>query len=210
MSTAVVPSFTDNALLTGALASPVTLAFGAKTSGSVDLRTKYGGYLSLELGRRGATAPGTALTIAIYRIKGNDVAGAARTLHWSNLTSLTAGNTTTVAADAAAAQSVVVVASGTGIAAGDVHCIWDAANARLEFPAVSKVSGTTVTYRDLLQYTHTQGQADNVSRIADVYSDIWLPGGAIYHVFVDYGASGSGSDYVARASITTYDQDTIG
>ena len=48
-----------------------------------------------------------------------------------------------------------------------------------------------------------------MTRIADVFPQIWLQGGSLWELVVDYGAASSGADYVIEAKAQTYDSDTI-
>ena len=74
---------------------------------------------------------------------------------------------------------------------------------------MSKVSGSTLVLDDNLGFTHTAAQADNVTRIADVFPPVWLQGGTLWEVVVDYGAAGSGADYVVQVLGQVYDSDSI-
>ena len=205
MATAT-PVWTDNVSVIAA----ATLAAGSKTRGTIDLRAKFGAMLFLRLGRKGATAPASAIQAQIRRVLNNDGAGGIHPGAPIPLAgSTTTGQSTTVSADSASGQNVLNVASVTNFAAGDVICIYDSGFARLEFHRVSKVSGSTLVLDDNLGYSHTAAQADNVTRIADVFAPVWLNGGSLWEIVVDYGASATGSDYVVECRAQTYDSDTI-
>jgi len=206
MATAT-PSWTDNVSVIAA----ATLAAGSKTRGTIDLRSKFGAFLFVRLGRKGATAPGAAIQVQIRRVLNNDSAGG---IHPGAAIPLAGGTSTgqatTVNSDSASGQNVLNVASVTNFAAGDVICIYDSGFSRLEFARVSKVSGSTLVLDDNLGYSHTAAQADNVTRMGDVFSPVWLNGGSLWETVVDYGGTGTGSDYVVEAKAQTYDSDSIG
>src|SRR5438067_5716584 len=199
MATAT-PNWTDNVSVIAA----ATLTAGNKTRGTIDLRSKFGAFLFVRLGRKGATAPGSAIQVQVRRVLNNDAAGG---IHPGAAIPL-AGNTstgqaTTVSSDSASGQNVLNVASVTNFAAADTICIYDSSFARLEFHRVSKVSGSTLVLDDNLGYSHTAAQADNVTRMADVFSPLWLNGGSLWETVVDYGGTGTGSDYVVEARAQT-------
>ena len=70
MATAT-PSWTDNV----SVISATTLAAGSKTRGTLDLRSKFGAFLFVRLGRKGSTAPGSAIQVQVRRVLNNDGAG---------------------------------------------------------------------------------------------------------------------------------------
>ena len=74
---------------------------------------------------------------------------------------------------------------------------------------MSKVVASTLVMDSPLGFAHTAAQADNVTRQADVFSPVWLHGGALWEAVIDYGAATSGADYVAQALAQVYDSDTI-
>jgi len=118
------------------------------------------------------------------------------------------GQATTVNADSSAGQIILNVASTLSFAAGDMLCIYDSGFTRLEFARVSRVSGSTLILDDELAITHTGAQADNVTKAADVFTPLLLPGGSLWEVVIDYGAATSGSDYVVHAFAQTYDSES--
>ena len=199
------PTFTDNV----SVIAPTSVAAGGLTSGSIDLRTKKGAWLFIAVGRQGATVPAAAMQIKVRRVLNNGTAPSLKNIYVAFASTITANNATTVNVDSASGQLTLGVASATGVVAGDDWCIYDTALTRLEFATVSKVSGTTITFDDNLQYTHTSAQADNVARYADRFTPIWLEGGSLYTVTADYGAAATGSNIVVRAFAQTYDSDLI-
>ena len=187
-----------------------TVAFGNVVRGTLDLRLNYGAMLFVRLGRKGTAAPSTSIKVQIRRVINNGGAGG---LHPGAViplaSSTTTGHATTVNVDSAAGQPILNVASVTGFVAGDLVCLYDAAFARLEFARVSKVAASTLVMDAPLGFAHTAAQADNVTRIADVFAPVWLHGGALWEVIVDYGSPSSGADYVCQALAQVYESDTI-
>ena len=198
--------WTDNVSIIPA----VTLAPGNSTRGTLDLRLNFGAMLFIRLGRKGSTAPNVSLKVQIRRLINNGGAGGAHPGAVVPLASgIATGQATTVNVDSAAGQPILSVASVVGFIAGDIVCLYDAAFARLEFARVSKIAGSTLVLDSPLGFAHTAAQADNVTRQADVFSPIWLHGGALWECVVDYGAATSGADYVCQALAQVYDSDTI-
>ena len=70
MATAT-PNWTDNVSVIAA----ATLAAGNKARGTIDLRSKFGAFLFVRLGRKGSTAPGSAIQALARRVLNNDGAG---------------------------------------------------------------------------------------------------------------------------------------
>lgn len=202
----VTPSWSDNVSVIAA----TTVSAGGTARGTIDLRSKIGAYITLWAGRKGSTAPGTAWQALIRRVNNNGTASPGGISSPVSYTSGTAsGNNTTINADAAAGATSIVVAANTGVAVGDLLCIYDSSFTRLEFVRVSKFSGTTLTLDAPLLYAHTAAQADNVTRVAEMFGPTFVPGGSLIEVVFDYGAAASGADYVVLAKAQTYDSDTI-
>ncbi len=202
----LVPVWVDNVSVIPA--QPI--AFGNTVRGTLDLRLRYGGMLFVRLGRKGTTAPNVSIKAQVRRLVNNGGAGGAHPGAVVPLaSSTTTGHATTVNVDSAAGQPVLNVASVTGFVAADLVCIYDAAFARLEFARVSKIAASTLVMDAPLGFAHTAALADNVTRIADVFAPVWLHGGALWEVVVDYGASTSGADYVCQALAQVYESDTI-
>ncbi len=209
MASTLTPSWTDNT----AVIAAGTVAKGSVASGTLDLRAKFGAFLSLKIGRGGTTALGTAITIWVRRLLNNGAAaqGGPYAVHNQLQSSTTATNgNTTVNVDSASGQNVLNVASVTNFAAGDDICIQDSGGGvtRLEFAKVSKVSGSTLVLDRNLIYSHTAAQADTVRNKADQFNAVWLPGGSSYEVVIDYGAAATGDTATFAAIAQTYDSDS--
>jgi hypothetical protein len=213
MTNTVTASFTDNVSVVAA----AVLARGSTARGTLDLRSKYGAYLFVKIGRGGTTGLTNGVDVRINRVLNNDTAtpGGVHPGGIPLLSSIAAAASTTIGnADANSGQAVVTVASTTSFAAGDLICIQDAdaGVTRLEFQRVSKVAGGangTLTLDRNLQYTHTSLVADTVRNKADVFAPIWLAGGSLWEVIFDYGDDAAGDSVTVQAKAQTYDSDSI-
>src|SRR6266568_4214837 len=106
MATAT-PNWTDNVSVIAA----ATLAAGNAARGTIDLRSKFGAMLSVRLGRKGATAPGSAIQVQVRRVLNNAAAGGIHPGASIPLAGSTAsGNSTTVNSDSNSGQAVLNVA----------------------------------------------------------------------------------------------------
>ncbi|MCP4248074.1 MAG: hypothetical protein GY778_13590 [bacterium] len=202
------PSFTDDV----EVIADGTVAKGAISGGTIDLRAVFGAFLFIALGRGGATALGTAISVQVRPTLGNN-AKAHPNSGSSRSSSTAAATSTTVDGDSASGQTTLNVTSTTGFAAGDLICIQDSGGGvtRLEWARISKITnpgagGELILDRNL-QYTHTAAQADTIRNQADVFSAIWLPGGNLYEVIVDYGAAATGDTATLRVRAQRYDKD---
>src|SRR5438874_7772562 len=93
--------------------------------GTLDLRGKFGAVIYVMLGRKGATAPSSAIQVHIRRVPDNAAPGAGSPVSIFPLSSNTAtGQATTVNADSAAGQRTLNVANTTGFSIGDSVCIY--------------------------------------------------------------------------------------
>jgi hypothetical protein len=214
MSTATTPKFLQNQALAGTLATPQVIAKGALARGTLDLTSEFGAWLMIAVGK-GGTATFTA-GAAVAIVPSIAQAGPSTHIHAnSNLSrnqnlATVNGNTTCATSDSAAGSSTLNVASVTGFSAGDLICIQDAGGGvtRLEFARISKTATGVLTLRNNLQYTHTAAGADTVRNQADVFPRIWVPGGDIIEVVIDYGAETNADSIVAEVIVTPYTQDT--
>jgi hypothetical protein len=172
------PSFTDYVSVVGA----AVLARGSTTRGTIDLKSKHGARLFIDIGRGDTTALTNGVDVLI-RALAND--GTNDLPHPGSigplLSSVAAAASTTVNSDSASGQAALNVASSAGWAAGDLACIQDAGGGvtRLEFQRVSKVAAGVLTLDRNLIFTHTGAGADTV-RIVDVDEVplAYLPGSA--------------------------------
>lgn len=200
---ATTPTWTDSVSILAAQ----TVARGNTVRGTLDLRTKRGAYIFVGIARGGTTGLTNGVVVRIRRTVGNDA-----TLYHSSvveLVSQTAGaNSTTISgSDSNSGQPAINVASATGFAAGQVISIEASDHSRLEFCTVSKVAGAVITADANLKSSHTTAQADLVRNNADNWT-IWIDGGALVEVVVDYGDDAAGDSVTVIAQAQTWDSDT--
>lgn len=215
MANTVTPVYTDNVSVVAAQ----VLARGSRARGTLDLRTKYGAWLFVKIGRGGTTALTNGVDVLVRRVLNNDVAAAGARhpggiqLTMSAPTTACNGNTT-VAGTSAAGQNEVITASVANFAAGDLICVQDAGGGvtRLEWARVSKTTisaGTGLTLDAPLHFAHTLAQGDTVRNKADALSPVWMDGGALWEVCFDYGDDAAGDSATVQALAQTMDSQTI-
>jgi hypothetical protein len=207
------PTYTDNV----AVIAATVLARGSVARGTLDLRSKFGADLFIKIGRGGTTALTNGVNVLVRKVVNNDGASAGAshpTGGYESLSTTAAATSTTVDADSNSGQAVLNVTSTTGFAAGDIICIQDAGAGvtRLEFHRVSKItnpgaSGELNLDRNLT-FTHTAAQADTVRNKSDVFAPIWVRGGSLVAVVIDYGDDSAGESVTVQALAQTYDVDT--
>jgi hypothetical protein len=204
------PFFVRNVPLVGTLSTPQVIAKGGLARGTLDLTTDFGAEFMVSIGKGGTTAFSVAgITMAFA--KSIAQAGPSTKVHGNSLqtrlgNSATCNGNSTIGADAAVGAATITVASGTGFAAGDKICIQDAGGGvtRLEYNVISKISGTTITLRHLLQYAHTAAQADTVRNTADIFVPISFNGGDIVEVVADFGAETGADSLTVQVLATVY------
>ena len=213
MSQTVTPVWTDAVVV---VAPTLVSAAGASVRGTIDLRGKFGMRLFCKIGRLATTVLAAPINVYVRPVLNNGVVGT--NIPFTHPTGPTFQSQIavtvcpTVATTAAAGDKTLVLSSGTSMAAGDVICISDSGGttfARTEFKIVSKVATATLTLESGLDYAHTSGQADIVSRLADVFTPIILPGGSLYEVIFDYSGSATGGDVVVMAHAQRYDSNSV-
>jgi len=204
MATNTTPVFSEVAVL-----AAQSLAKGSIVRGTIDLTAYPGAYILPRIGRGGTTALGTAISVLIRRVYGGSSGTRIHPASGQNRLGGTtaAASTTCATSDSNSGQSVLTVSSGTGFAAGDLLCIADAGLTRTEFGRIAKISAAVITLDAPLQYTHTSAAADTVRNQSDVFTPIWCPGGALWEVIFDYGASASGETVVVEALAQKYTSD---
>lgn len=210
MSQTITPVWTDAVVVV----TPTKIsAAGASVRGTIDLRSKFGARLFVKIGRLTTTVLAAAINVYVRPVLNNGAVGSSLPfLHptgamFQSQTAVTVCPTVATNNQAAGSKSLDLSA-GTSMAEGDVICISDSGGttfARTEFKIVSKVSSNNLTLADGLDYAHTTAQADIVSRLADVFSPIFLAGGSLWEVVFDYSRSATGGDVVVMAHAQTYD-----
>lgn len=209
MTTTLTPAYTDATGANIVVAPQAVAAAAASVRGTLDLRGKFGAYLFCKIGRLTTTVLAAGINVYVRRVLNNGAAGPALHPIGAQFQSQLAVTVCpTVATSAAAGDKTLILSSGTSMAEADVICISDSGGttfARTEFNIVSKVSSATLTLVNGLEYAHTSGQADIVSRLADVFAPMWLSGGSLYEVIFDYSRSATGGSVVVMAHAQTYD-----
>lgn len=214
MSSTITQNWTDAVVVI----APTKLSSGGSgiARGTIDLRTKKGARLFLKLGRLTTTVLATAINIYVRPVLNGGATGT--NLPFTHPTppqfqsQIAVTVCPTVATDAAIGAKTLVLSAGTSIVKGDTICISDSGGTtfgRLEFKTVAKVATATLTLTEGLEYAHSSDQADIVSRLADVFSPVYLAGGSLYEVIFDYQVSGTSGDVVVLAHAQTYDSDTV-
>lgn len=213
MSQTVTPVWTDAIEV---VAAQKIVAAAASVRGTIDLRSKFGARLFCKIGRLTTTVLAAAINVYVRPVLNNGAVGT--NIPFTHPTGPTFQSQIavtvcpTVATTAAAGDKTLELSSGTSMAEGDVICISDSGGttfARTEFKIVSKVATNTLTLASGLDYAHTSGQADIVSRLADVFTPIILPGGSLYEVVFDYSRSATGGDVVVMAHAQRYDSNSV-
>ena len=160
--------------------APVVIASGSLgTLRTLNLKTKFGAWLYVRMGRRVATALTRSAYVAIRRTD-NDALVLPNQMFDAISQTAAAGNTT-LSANSAVGDGTCVLTSASGFAIGDTICMHsDDANAqRVEFARIVNISSTTLTLERNMLVAHTSG--DRVTTLADVQS-IWLPGNETYEI----------------------------
>jgi hypothetical protein len=192
------------------VAAQVMARAATPVRGTLDLRSKYGAFIFIKIGRGGTTALTNGVDVLIRRVLNNGVAavGGVHPIGIPLLSSTAAAASKTVGADAAAgATSLTVSPDATSLAAGDIICIQDSGGGvtRLEWARISKISGSVLTLDAPLQFAHTLAQADTVRNKSDVFEPIWVDGGSLYSVIFDYGDDAAGDSVTIQAMAQIWD-----
>lgn len=160
--------------------APVVIASGSLgTLRTLDLRTKFGAWLYVRMGRRVATALTRAAYVAIRRTD-NDTLVLPNQM-FDQISQTIAAQSNTLSAGTSIGDGTITLTSATGFAIGDTICIHsDDSNAnRVEFARVVSIASNTLTLERNLLVAHNS--ADRVTSLADVTA-IWLPGNERYEV----------------------------
>ena len=160
--------------------APVVIASGSLgTLRTLDLRTKFGAWLYVRMGRREGTALTRAAYVAIRRTD-NDTLVLPNQM-FDAISQTATAQSTTLSANTSIGDGTCVLTSATGFAIGDTICLHsDDGNAnRVEFARVVNINSATLTLERNLLVAHTS--ADRVTSLADI-SSIWLPGNERYEI----------------------------
>lgn len=185
-----------------------TLARNATTRATLDLRAKWGAYLSVMLGRGGTTALTNGVDVLCRRTLGNNTSlqlGAVPQVR-SGATAAVSTTCTAAGTPNNAGVSSLTVASTTGFAAGDIIAICEASPSATasEFARVARVTSATVLLLDApTKFAHND-TGHTVRNQGDAWT-FWLDGGATWEIVVDYGDDSAGESVTLVASAQTLD-----
>lgn len=160
--------------------APVVIASGSLgTLRSLNLKTKFGAWLYVRMGRRVATALTRSAYVAIRRTDNDSLVLPNQMFDAISQTAVAQSNT--LSANTAVGDGTCVLTSATGFAIGDTICLHsDDTNAqRVEFARIVNIATNTLTLERNMLVAHTS--ADRVTSLADVQS-IWLPGNETYEI----------------------------
>jgi hypothetical protein len=160
--------------------APGVIASGSLgTLRTLNLRTKFGAWLYVRMGRRGATSLTRAAYVAIRRTDNETLVLPVQIYDAISQTATAQSNT--LSAAASIGDGTITLTSATGFAVGDTICLHsDDTNAnRVEFARIVSISSNTLTLERNLLAAHNSG--DRVTSLADV-QQIWLPGNEHYEI----------------------------
>jgi hypothetical protein len=160
--------------------APVVIASGSLgTLRTLNLKTKFGAWLYVRMGRRVATALTRSAYVAIRRTDNDSLVLPNQMFDAISQTAVAQSNT--LSANTAVGDGTCVLTSATGFAIGDTICLHsDDTNAqRVEFARIVNIATNTLTLERNMLVAHTS--ADRVTSLADVQS-IWLPGNETYEI----------------------------
>ena len=160
--------------------APVVIASGSLgTLRTLNLKTKFGAWLYVRMGRRVATALNRSAYVAIRRTDNDSLVLPNQMFDAISQTAVAQSNT--LSANTAVGDGTCVLTSATGFAIGDTICLHsDDTNAqRVEFARIVNIATNTLTLERNMLVAHTS--ADRVTSLADVQS-IWLPGNETYEI----------------------------
>lgn len=160
--------------------APVVIASGSLgTLRTLNLKTKFGAWLYVRMGRRVATALTRSAYVAIRRTDNDSLVLPNQMFDAISQTATAQSNT--LSANTAVGDGTCVLTSASGFAIGDTICLHsDDTNAqRVEFARIVNIATNTLTLERNMLVAHTS--ADRVTSLADVQS-IWLPGNETYEI----------------------------
>jgi hypothetical protein len=202
------PSWSESTVI-----SPVALAKGEVERATLDLRTKFGAFIFLGLGRGGTTALSSGVNVEIRRTYNNDGFILPGAPHFAALSDTVAAIVKLINNGAGYAIGTSAFAiDGTGTPVGDDDlCFWgfDAVQAdgtalpNLEFLRVSKFSNPTLTVDTPCKIAKIDNEL--ITNKANSWN-VWCPGGCTYEVIFDYGDDANGEAVAVVAYAQIYDK----
>jgi hypothetical protein len=160
--------------------APVVLASGVMgTLRSLDLKTKFGAWVYVRIGRRAATALTRAAYVAIRRTSDNSLVLPIQ--QFDAVSQSGAAISNTLASAAAINDETITLTSAASFAVGDTICMHsdDSAANRVEFARIVAISGNVLTLERGVRIAHNSG--DRVTTMADAFP-VYIPGGDIYGI----------------------------
>ncbi len=187
----IKPTWTDNIALINVELNP-----GDDANASRDMRTEEGMLVFISLGRLANSSVDGAMKVSVRRAINNDGSFVhAGELIVRTMNTTTADGNTTVDSDSAADQRVLSVASTTNFAAGDKIYIGATDGTLAEFNEVATlVAGVSLILMHPLKNAHTALAADAVINQADVFPEIWVPGGSLVEIDANYNTASAAPD----------------
>lgn len=172
------------------------------TTVTLDLSGKFGAYLYGRIGRNAATALTRAAYIAVRRTDNSTI------IHphtaYDMVSSTAAVNATTVSSGGASGATTMVLASGSGFAAGQT-CLAQLSGARVEFFGITDLATATITIDRSSGFRTSHNASDVVTNGADVFT-VWIPGGDVWEITP---VNNSGQTVVMAVDAAVYASDTI-
>jgi len=169
----------------------------------LDLRTKYGAWIYVRMGRRVATALNRSAYVSIRRTDNETLVLPLQT--YDVVSQIAAAQSNTLSAGTSIGDGSITLTSATGFAIGDSICLHsDDTNAnRVEFARIVNIATNTLTLERNLRVAHNSG--DRVTSLADV-RQIWIPGGEQYEIRC---INNSGQSIVFAVDMVVDNGDTI-
>jgi hypothetical protein len=190
------PSWTDTGTT---VVSPVALGRGNVRRNTIDLRSKFGAYLFLGVGRGGTTALSNGLNVEVRRTLNNGGILFPGAPHFAAITDSAAAYAKQINNGGGyAAETTAFAVDGTGTpAADDDLCFWGVTSVaadgtalpNLEFLRVSRFSSPTLTVDAGCKVAKIDDEL--LTNKANCWS-VWCPGGCVYSVVFDYGDDAAG------------------
>lgn len=146
---------------------------------SLDLRDKFGAWITVRMGRRVATALTRSAYVAVRRTRDDSIVIPVQTFDAVSQVAAAASNT--LSAAASIGDATITLTSAAGFAVGDTICLHsdDTAANRVEWARIVAIATNTLTLERELRVAHNSG--DRVTSLADVLQ-FWIPGGDHYGV----------------------------
>lgn len=190
-----------------AIAAEIVTTGNKGTRGTLDLRTSWGAWLYVRIGRIAATALTRSGYVMVRKQRNN---AGTLLVHPSTaldrVSGIAASNVTTLtgALTANGSNATATITTTTGFTVGDTVCIWESGPTAVEFAKVlSGPTASVLTFEEPYLSNHANGA--NISRMADIFDPLWLSGGDQYEF---YSQNNSGQSLLFEAYYAQYVSDT--